>query len=147
VRGERLRVESSSRGWRRLYAGFITLLVALAVVALAVEDVSWLTRAVPVALLIGHVPLAVGRFAYTKVSTEGLDLDIRVRRRRIPWDHIETIELGGPYGRPPRVVLTDGSEVTSLALGGFLAGPEEDSKLQDHLTQAADRHGFGLKAN
>jgi hypothetical protein len=145
VRGETLRVEASSRGWRRFYVGFITFIVAYAVVVFAVEDIMWLTRAIPVVLLIGQLPLAVGKFAYTEVTQEGLDLDVRVRRRHIPWAQVQEIELGGPYGRPPRVQLTDGTEVKSLAFGGFMAGPEADPELLDRLKQAAEAHGFTLK--
>lgn len=87
MRGETLRVESSSSGLRRFYGGYVTFLVAYAVVAFAVEDIPWYTRALPVVLLVGQLPLVVGRFAYTEVTREGLDLDVRVRRRHIPPGH------------------------------------------------------------
>lgn len=143
MRGETLRVESSSRGWRRFYAGFILFLVAYAVLAFSSEGIPWFTRATPVVLLVGQLPLAVQRFAYTELTREGLDLDVRVRRRHIPWAQVKELELGG-YGRSPRVLLTDGSEVKSVALGGFMAGPEADPTLRDRLSQAAEAHGFAL---
>jgi hypothetical protein len=145
VRGEALRVESSSRGWRWVAAGFITFLTFYAVVVFAVAGTPWYMRAIAVLMLVGSLPNAY-RFAYAEVAREGLDLDVRVRRRHIPWAQVQEIELGGPDGRPPRVLLTDGTEVKSVALGGFMAGPEADPALLDALKQAAETHGFTLTA-
>jgi hypothetical protein len=156
--GETLRVESSTRGWRRFYAGFIAFLVAYGVATIAVGGIAWYIRAIPVVLLVGQLPLAVQRFAYAEVTEEGLDLDVRVRRRHIPWAQVQELELGGPHGRPPRVLLADGSEVRSVALGGFiadsdvmsvsqggfLAGPATNEAVLDRLEQAAETHGFSL---
>jgi hypothetical protein len=143
VQGETLRVESSSRGWRWVAAAFITVLTLYAVAVFAVGGTPWYMRALAVLMLIGSLPNAY-RFAYAEVTREGLDLDVRVRRRHIPWAQVQEIELGGPHGRPPRVLLADGTEVKSLALGGFMAGPEADPDLVDRLNQAAETHGFTL---
>jgi hypothetical protein len=160
VQGETLRVESSSRGWRRFYAGFIAFIIAYGVVTFAVSGIAWYNRAIPVVLLVGQLPLAVQRFAYAEVTEDSLDLDTRVRRRHIPWAQMRELELGGPYGRPPRVLLADGTEVRSIALGGFIAGSNErsvaqggfltaptmDAAVLDRLEQAAETHGFNLAA-
>jgi hypothetical protein len=138
-----MRVESSSRGWRRVAAGIITFLTIYAVVVFVVGGTPWYTRAIAVLMLVASLPNAY-RFAYAEVTREGLKLDVRVRRRHIPWAQVQEIELGRPSGRPPRVLLTDGTEVKSLALGGFMAGPEADPALLDRLKQAAEAHGFTL---
>jgi hypothetical protein len=144
VREQTLRVEASSRGWRRFSAGFVTLLVGYAVLAFAVADIGWITRAVAVLLLVAQVPLAVSRFAYTELTDGGVQLDVRVRRHRIPWERIGRIELGGPGGRRARVVLAAGSQVRSVALGGFVGGPDADPALVARLQQAAETHGFAM---
>jgi hypothetical protein len=114
------------------------------VVVFVVAGTPWYVRAIAVLMLVGQLPLAY-RFAYVEVTREGLDLDVRVRRRHIRWAQVREIELGGPDGRPPRVVLTGGTEVKSVALGGFMAGAEADAALLDRLKQAAETHGFTLK--
>lgn len=144
VGGEMLRIESSSRGWRWFSAGFITFLVGFAAAAFTVGDIGWVTRVLAVLLIVGQLPLAVGRFAYTELTDEGLVLNVRVRRRRIPWQRVERIELGGPGGRPARVVLRAGSELKSVALGGFVAGPDAEPAPVDRLRTAAETHGFAL---
>jgi hypothetical protein len=117
-RGETLRLEASTRGWRRFYAGFTTFLLAF-----AVGDLPWGTRWVAVLLLLGQVPRAVQGLSFAEVDREGLDFDVRARRRRILWAHVQALELGGPGGRPPPVLLRDGTQVKSVALGGsWLAG-------------------------
>lgn len=139
-------MEASSRGWRWFYAGFIAVLVAYAVMSFAFEGIPWYTRAIPVLLLVGNLPAAVGRFAYTEVTREGLSLDVRVRRRRLGWSEVDEIQLGGPYGRRTRLELTDGTEVKSLALGGFVAGPDADPALIERLERESETHGFSLIA-
>ncbi|MFA9429154.1 PH domain-containing protein [Egicoccus sp. AB-alg2] len=96
-------------------------------------------------LLAGQLPLAITRFSYTEITDEGLDLNVRVRRRSIPWSRIAAIELGGPTGRAPRIELTDGSKVQSVALGGLVAGPTADAAVLDRLERAAAEHAFNLR--
>ena len=141
-----LRVESSSRAMRRFSASWIAVIVVYAVAVFAIDDARWTTRLLVVVLIVGQIPLAVMKFAYAEVTEDGLELDVRVRRRQIPWGRLERLELGDGAVRPPRVVLTDGSEVKSIALGGFVTWPEPDPALIERLQRAADAHGFILTA-
>jgi hypothetical protein len=65
VRGQTLWVESSSRGWRRFYDGSTACIIAYGVVTFAVSGIARYSRAIPVVLLVGQLPPAVQRFAYT----------------------------------------------------------------------------------
>jgi hypothetical protein len=142
---ETLRVESSSRGWRRFYAGFLTVLVVFVVVTFAVGDVHWMTQAAAVLVLVGQVPLAVQRFCYAEITSDGIHLDARVRRRTIPWENIEEIELGDAVRRAPRIGLTDGTDVKSHTLGGLVAGRDADPATLERLEREAETHGFDLR--
>lgn len=140
---QKLRVASSPRVWRRVSAVFISFLVVYTVVVFVIDS-PWQIRLVAVLLLGSQVSFAVIRLASTDVTSDGLDLNVRVRRRLIRWEEINKLQFGGPHGRPTRVFLVDGSEVKSFALVGFKGGPEVDPVLLDRLQHEAENHDFTL---
>ena len=143
--GESLRVDVVARGWRRFSAGLMLFLLAYAVAVFVVEGLPWYTRMTPLLLLLGHLPIAFQWFAYTELTDEGLELATPFRRRHVPWEQVQEIELGGRRKRTPRFLLTDGSALKSLALGGVARKADADPKLRERLRQAAETHGFVLR--